>query len=159
VNRVRSLTAFERSVLGPGIPLDARPSIRAEQIDDFARRELPNRNQSTEKTMTTTYDFSRLAANFAMTDPVVVTTNGGGDPVVAYTNEYQGKVWAHVRTLFQDKSGRWAPTKAGFSAPADEVGDVILRIAERFSAAEPEAAEPAPKTAAATRRGHVRRSR
>jgi hypothetical protein len=44
------------------------------------------------------------------------------DPVVVYRNKYKGKVYVHIRTLWQDDAGKWMPGKgislAGTSAKA-----------------------------------------
>jgi hypothetical protein len=80
----------------------------------------------------TTYDFSRLGRNFDMTNPVTVGTTGAGDPIVAYTNEWQGREYAHIRTLWQDRQGDWHPGK-GVSFPANEIEGVLEQLIRRFT--------------------------
>src|SRR5437879_8327739 len=78
------------------------------------------------------FDFSKRMSGFAMTDPVVVCTTGKGEPIVAYVNEYQGREYAHIRTLYEGRNGEWCPGKQGISFPRDEMTDVLLKLAERF---------------------------
>jgi hypothetical protein len=79
------------------------------------------------------YDFSKRMFGFTMVNPVVVSsTTGNGDPIVAYVNEWNGRQLAHIRQLYQGKNGEWCPGKQGISFPANEMVDVLLKLAERF---------------------------
>ena len=43
---------------------------------------------------------------------IVGSKNGNGsDPVVIYTNEFKGKAYFHIRTVWQDRQGKWLPGK------------------------------------------------
>ena len=87
--------------------------------------------------MTINYDFSRRTHGFDMTDPVVVGTTLGGEPIVAYTNDYNGNLLTHIRILYQGKGDVWCPSKGGVSFPVGEMNAVLAKLIERFATNEP----------------------
>lgn len=47
---------------------------------------------------------------------IVGSKNGNGsNPVVIYTNEFKGKNYFHIRSVWQDRNGKWLPNKNGLS--------------------------------------------
>jgi len=51
---------------------------------------------------------------------VVGSKNGSGsDLVVAYTNEFNGKPYFHIRTVWQDDHGKWCPGEGLSVDPAN----------------------------------------
>lgn len=103
------------------------------------------------------FDFTRLMRDFSMTRPVVVGMMGNGDPIVAYTNEHNGRCLAHIRALYQDKNGAWCPSNKGNCWECSEMTDVLLKLAERFvgegSMQPPPAPEPTTYRPVGTRPG------
>jgi Transcriptional Coactivator p15 (PC4) len=81
------------------------------------------------------YDFSKRKRDFNMTKPVVVSSTGKGDPIVAFVDEWGGRECAHIRSLYQNHNGEWCPGK-GLSFPVEEMTDVLLKLAERFVVAD-----------------------
>jgi hypothetical protein len=94
-------------------------------------------HQQRRKSMTINYDFSRRMHGFDMTDPVVVGTTLGGEPIVAYTNDYNGNLLTHIRILYQGKGDVWCPSKGGVSFPTGETTSVLTKLVERFATNEP----------------------
>jgi hypothetical protein len=66
-------------------------------------------------------DAAAIEASLNAKDLVVVGgKNGdGSDPVVIYTNEFKGKSYFHIRTVWQDKNGKWLPGKGLSIDPAN----------------------------------------
>jgi hypothetical protein len=86
--------------------------------------------------MSIQYNFSRRMHGFEMTDPVVVGTTLGGEPIVAYTNDYNGNLLTHIRILYQGKGDVWCPGK-GVSFPTGETTSVLTKLVERFATDSP----------------------
>jgi hypothetical protein len=92
------------------------------------------------------FDLSHRMPDLDMQDPVVVSTTSKGEPVVAYVNEYNGRQYAHIRSLYQGHRGEWRPGK-GISFLRDEMTDILTRLVERFAEDEPKA-QPSQETRA-----------
>lgn len=90
----------------------------------------------------TTFDFSRRMRDFDMTNPVVVSTTHQGDPIVVYTNTFNGRDLTHVRTLYKGKGDVWCPGK-GVSFPTEEFTLVLEKLIGWIGSTggEPEAPE------------------
>lgn len=64
---------------------------------------------------------TELASDLEAKNLFIVGNKNGDDsePVVVYTNVFKGKSYFHIRSVYQDKYGRWAPGKGLAVDPAN----------------------------------------
>ncbi len=58
---------------------------------------------------------------------VTVLMNGGPKGVWAYENEWKGKSYFHIRSVYLDAHEDWAPAK-GLSVPIEDAGKLCAAI-------------------------------
>lgn len=78
-------------------------------------------------TNTTITSHSKFSSGFEPEGIVQVGVTFTGDPIVTYSNEFKGRKYVHIRSVWLDKKGCWAPGK-GISVPADEAPAMFAAI-------------------------------
>ena len=65
---------------------------------------------------------------------VIGTKNGeGSDPVVCYSSKFKGKNYFHIRTVYQNDRGKWAPGK-GISVDPANAKNILTQLGQAAAA-------------------------
>ena len=80
-------------------------------------------------------NLEKAAANDLEVKSVVFVGQKNGpesDPIVLYFSTFKGKQYAHLRSIYQDKNGKWLPGK-GLSFAAENAKAVFGTIANAIT--------------------------
>ena len=69
-----------------------------------------------------------LARGFEADDLKVLVTIDDDNAVATYTNSFRGHDYFHVRNIYRDKTGAWAPGK-GLAIPASKGAELLKKLA------------------------------
>ena len=80
-------------------------------------------------------DTSAMARDLNAKNVVVIGRRNGPDSdlVVCYRNEFKGKNYFHIRTVYQNDSGKWAPGK-GISVDPANAKNILTQLGQAAAA-------------------------
>lgn len=80
-------------------------------------------------------DTSAMARDLNAKNVVVIGPKNGDnkDLIVTYLNEFKGKNYFHIRTVYQNDRGKWAPGK-GISVDPANAKNILTQLGQAAAA-------------------------
>ena len=80
-------------------------------------------------------DTSAMARDLNAKNVVVIGPKNGDnkDLIVTYLNEFKGKNYFHIRTVYQNDRGKWAPGK-GISVDPANAKNILTQLGQAAEA-------------------------
>ena len=80
-------------------------------------------------------DMQKILRDLNATNLVVIGPKNGDnkDLIVTYLNEFKGKNYFHIRTVYQNDRGKWAPGK-GISVDPANAKNILTQLGQAAAA-------------------------